>query len=313
MGRLAVMAHYDPRGFVGPHVRRQVEALASSVTDLVIVTTADLQTDARAFLESAGRLIERANYGYDFFSYKVGIDSVKLDDYTEVTLCNDTYVGPLTDYPTIFEAMARQPVDFWGLTEADRISHHVQSFFVTFRPWVVESSAFRHFWENMTPLSHRGQVIRRYEVGMSTDLYDAGFASAAYFVENDADRRLARSRVRWWAARRTGIPRRPQNAALWQKRSREPWNPSVGLADRALENARLPYVKIDTLRFDPYDLGANRLLRFCEETYPQAFAGVRDFLDSSAPFYPPRPGESFSETPLMLRPARALVEYHRAS
>src|SRR5436853_7019678 len=40
--RLAVMAHYDYRGGVGPHVRRQVETLASAVDRLLVVSTADL-------------------------------------------------------------------------------------------------------------------------------------------------------------------------------------------------------------------------------------------------------------------------------
>src|SRR3954452_8948341 len=137
------MAHYDPRGLVAPHVRRQLQALAASVDRLVVVTTSDLEEASRRFLSEHGRLIERANYGYDFFSYRAGLLAEDLTPYDEVTVCNDSYVGPLRPYTDVYGSMSAEPVDFWGLTETDRVSHHVQSFFVTFRAWVVGSRAFR--------------------------------------------------------------------------------------------------------------------------------------------------------------------------
>jgi hypothetical protein len=306
------MAHFDPDGSVGPHVQRQVTALAAAVDDLVVVTTADLTSNAREFLGRQARLIERPNVGYDFLSYKVGLESTDLKAYDEVTICNDSYVGPLTDYASIFDRMSSKKVDFWGLTETDRVHHHVQSFFITFRPRVLGSRQFDQFWSEMVPLSSRYKVIRRYEVGLSRRLYTAGFTSAPYFVESEVDKRMARRRVRWWALRRSGLPTTPEEMALLRKRSRDTWNPSAGLADRALDDGRLPYVKIDTLRYDPYDLNADRLLTLCEERFPDAFSGVRGFLQATARHYPPRPNEVLTGLPRALRPARRFVQYRPA-
>jgi hypothetical protein len=309
VARLGVMAHFDPDGSLGPHAQRQVAALAASVDDLVVVSTSNLTAAAREFLGSQARLIERPNVGYDFLSYKVGLESADLSAYDEVTICNDSYVGPLTDYAVIFDQMSSKQVDFWGLTETDRVSHHVQSFFITFRPRVLSSTEFGVFWSEVVPLSSRYKVIRRYEVGLSRRLYAAGFTSAPFFVESDEDRRMARRRVRWWALRRSGVPTTRAAVAQLRERSREPWNPSLGLADRALDAGRLPYVKIDTLRYDPYDLGADRLLTLCEQRFPGAFGGVRDFLQATAHHYPQRPNERLPELPRALRPARRFVEY----
>ena len=146
MRRLAVMAHFDPTGEVGPHVRRQVQALAGAVDDLVVVSTADLTDDARAFLSAHSRLRERANYGYDFFSYRAGLLETDLSGYDEVTVCNDSYVGPLRPYADIFEEMESRPLDAWGFNFSLRRKPHIQSFFVAYRPWVVASRAFRDFW-----------------------------------------------------------------------------------------------------------------------------------------------------------------------
>lgn len=315
MSRLAVMAHYDPRGEVGPHVRRQVSALAEAVDDLVVVSTADLTDSARSWLSGQGRLMERGNFGYDFFSYKTGLDSVTdLTAYDEIVVCNDTYVGPLASYGSIFAEMAERPVDFWGLTSSQRIKPHLQSFFVVFRSWLVGSDTFRTFWETMTPISDRKKVIHRYEVGMSTVLTDAGFRWAPYFSENDDERSLARRRMFWWAAHRAPWPPRNREDRTWfSDQRRAPWNPAIGLADAALTGARIPYVKLDTLRYDPYGLNASRLLSLCEQAYPDAFDGVRAFLRETDTFYPPRDVERLLPTPGVLKPLRGLVEYGRAA
>lgn len=308
------MAHYDPRGEVAPHVERQVEALAGSVEELVLVSTAPLTEAAARWLGDRGRLLRRDNAGYDFFSYRTGLHSVPdLTRYDEVVVCNDTYVGPLASYGSIFEAMADRPVDFWGLSASRRIAPHVQSFFVSFRPWVVGSRAFTAFWQEMEPVSDRARVIQRYEVGLSTALVDAGFRWGAYYSESDADRRLARRRVAWWAAHR-GPRRGTAERRSWYAEQRKvPWNPAIGLADVALDGARLPYVKLDTLRHDPYGLNAARLLTLCEQRFAAEFAGVRRHLEDTRELYPTRPRERLRPTPVALRPLRPFVEYGRAA
>ena len=305
------MAHYDYRGGVGPHVRRQVESVAAAVDRLLVVSTADLTEDSRAWLRGRAELVERPNYGYDFTSYQVGLHRAgDLTSYDEVVICNDTYV-PVTPYALVFERMAEQPVDFWGLTRTDRVAPHVQSFFVAFRPWVVGSQTYRRFWTGLDPLSTRRQVILRHEVGLSLGLHGAGFRSGAYFQESDADKRLARRRVRWWAAHRPGVTRSREGLETLRVRAREPWNPNAALADRVLDGGRLPVVKLDTLRYDPYGLGADKLLAYCEEQLPAEFAGVRQFLEETAAYYPPRPSEKLRPTPPALVPLRRQVEYRR--
>jgi Rhamnan synthesis protein F len=206
-------------------------------------------------------------------------------------------VGPLRPYSALFAEMRPRPVDYWGLTACERVAPHLQGNLLVFRPWVVASSAFREYWKRMVPISDRSQVIRRYEVGLSQCLEAAGFRSASYFVPTRADEIAARRRVAWWAEHRPspGSHSRPPRT-LVKARAREPFNPVYALADRALEG-RLPLVKIDTLRHDPYKLGAEALLTKCEDRYPHEFSGVRDFLNRTASHYPTRPGERLLRTP----------------
>ncbi len=313
MSRLAVMAHYDVDGELRPHVRGQVEALAESVERVVLCTTARLSDSARSWLNERVEVVERANYGYDFFSYKVGLDAVgDLSGFDEVIVCNDSYVFAHDNYDRILSEMATRSCDFWGFTSADRVAPHIQSFFVVFRPWLVTSRIFESFWGEMEPISRRRQVIRRYEIGMSRRFYEAGFVSETFFVETEEDRRIARDRMRWWAAHRSRLPHNRVELDQFRQRAREPWNPARGLADRVLDDARLPYVKIDTLRYDPYNLDADRLLALCERKFPSRFAGVRDFLAETAHNYPLRDNERLHNTPLALKPLQRRVRYGNA-
>ncbi len=269
-----------------------------AVDRVIVVSTSDLTASSEAWLSSRTELLRRANFGYDFWSRREGLAAVdELDAYDEVVILNDTFVGPLRSYSSIFAEMKSQPVDYWGLTACQRIAPHLQGNLLVFRPWVVASSAFREFWERMVPLSDRSQVIRRHEVGLSQCLQAAGFRGASYFLPTREDEITARRRVAWWAEHRPaqGSQSRPPRTVV-QARALEPCNPVYALADRALDG-RLPIVKIDTLRHDPYKLGADALLRKFERKYPHEFSGVREFLDRTASHYPTRPGERLLRTP----------------
>jgi rhamnosyltransferase len=312
MQTLVVMAHYDAMGQVAPHVLRHLDALNEVADRLVMVSTAELADETWAKeVETRAELVVRPNYGYDFFSYKTGLDLMgDLTGYDLVILCNDSFVGPLRPYSRIIGEMADRPVDFWGITSTDRRATHVQSYFVAFRPWVVRSQAFTGFWRNLTPVSDRSKVISRYELGLSAALMDGGFRGAGYFEETPADRRLARARHLWWAVNTIGGLTPAKRKRAWRVLPFEPWNPMASLADRALDEGRLPVVKIDTLRYDPYRLESDRLLEACERRFPEQFQGVREYLDRTNALYPPRKGEGHgrSRPPLGLR---RLIGYAR--
>jgi hypothetical protein len=310
MRTFVAMAHYDPHGLVAPHVRRHVLALKAVAERVTVVSTADLQTSDERWLRQHVDLVRRDNYGYDFLSYRAGLEAeTSLSDYDRVVVCNDSFVGPLVGYDQIFEAMDQRPVDFWGLTKSERVAPHVQSFFMCFRPWVVRSQAFRDFWGRMTPLSDRREVILRYEVGFTTLLTQAGFAFGSYFDEDPEDIAMARRRMRWWAALRSKGLLTPAQRQVWHRRAGEAWNPCIGLADRCLGGARLPLTKIDTLRFDPYGLDAQRLLAACVAAMPDEFAGVPQYLERTQDLYPVRPAEVLDEPAPEVRWARRLVRY----
>jgi len=291
------MAHYDPHALVAPHVLRQLDAWGEVADRVLLVSAAGLSDpDVIASVTSRAELVQRDNEGYDFYSYKLGLESVDdLGSYDLVVICNDSYVGPLVPWATVIDAMRDRQVDAWGLTETMRRRRHVQSYFYAFRPQVV---------------SDRTKVIRVYELGLSQAILESGFEIGSYYTESPQDRRVARARQVWWAVHRAPLRPKGKRLSSLPRFAREPWNPMSALADRALAGARLPVVKIDTLRYDPYRLGSGALLDACEREYPQAFVGVREFLARTGSAYPGREGELVGAAHLGF-PARQLVGYAR--
>ncbi|MGH3350273.1 MAG: rhamnan synthesis F family protein [Nocardioides sp.] len=287
MSRLAVLATYDAEGRLWPHVRHQIETYAASA-EVILVSAGGLRDEDRAWAQARSTVVERGNSGYDFASYKAGLDAAgDLARFDLVLLANDSFIGPVVPLAQIIEEMAARGIDFWGLTRNGEMGDHVQSYFVGFEPTAVASEAFEEFWRDFEPVDDRGEVITRYEIGLTRRLAQAGLTYDAYFVPRAHEMRRARARRSWMGVNITFDPDTdphllPNKLAEWtlvRNIGIQPPNPCNTMADSVLDDGRLPIAKIETLRDDPYALDAETLLWHCERAYPAVFEGVRDYLD----------------------------------
>ena len=275
---LAVFAHFDPGGAVAPHVERYLAALRDAVDRVVIVSTAELDDAARATLSAHGELVERENVGYDFYSWKTGLDHAgDWDAYDRVLICNDSVVGPMRPFAEILGKGAPKDVDFWGMTSSNEISPHVQSWFVVFERPVITSGLLHAFWRAMEPVSSRFDVIRRYEVGLSKLLLTGGLRMGSYLRLTPRAAITAELRHRV-ALERLPMKQRPQRPGLVRSLREPTWNATYVLWD-AVFDGRLPFVKLEVLRDDPYEIGKEKALARLEEAFPAELAGVREYLD----------------------------------
>lgn len=284
-GTVAVYAHFDPGGRVGPHVRRALEQLAGAVDSVVVVSTADPGPRERALLSGYGRLVVRENVGYDFYSWKTGIDSLgDLRGHERLVLCNDSVVGPLVPMADLLAPASRPAADVWSMTASAEIQPHLQSWFTVYEAPALQTGLVRAFWAAMTPESHRYRVIRRYEVGFSRLVHTAGLTTASWFVPDRVEAVRAEVRHRRWLATRAegAVPsaaRLTAEAVVARPWAHiRPWNPCYACWDSAL-TGRLPYVKLETVRDDPVGLDSEAVLTALEQRYPVQFTGVRDHLD----------------------------------
>jgi rhamnosyltransferase len=182
--RAFVLAHYDPAGRVALHLRKLVAHLAS-MGRVVFVSTNLAAEEERTLAAPGVEVITRPNEGYDFYSYRRGIEALgDLAAIDALTVLNSSFVcvDPAT-LTTRFFGRSRPHIDVLGLTSNYEYAAHLQSYWLSFETRaVLDSPAFAAFWRDMEPVSERDRVIPRYEVGLSHAMHGAGFKLASAFA-----------------------------------------------------------------------------------------------------------------------------------
>jgi rhamnosyltransferase len=261
---------------------------------MILVSTSGIQDSDLDKMPARVEYLQRPNFGYDFFSYKWGLDIVgDYQDFDRVLVVNDSFVGPVVPVMDILDHPNCQDIDFAGMTLSQSHHTHVQSFFFVFGAAVAKSNGFRRFWKDMVPVSDRMRVIQDYEIGLTKSVVNSGFKVGSYFRPSIEEHDLGRRRWKWFLQHRLSL--KHPGTTMWDvapaQADLDVWNPAVNFADRILGSSRLPILKFDALRYDPYELGADNLLSLCEAEFPEQLAGVREFLRMTEKEYPIRPGE----------------------
>ncbi len=181
--RLAfVIAHYHPRGRLSANFAALIRHL-STLTPQVVVVSTGLAEEGREALRPFARVIVRENVGYDFWSYKLGIDALgDRSALQRLVLCNSSII--VLDPKVLCSAFLTEVTEpaLRGLTVNYERGLHAQSFWVAFEHGaLINSDGFNRWWADMVPVSEREEVITRYEIGMSAYFAERGIpVRAAY-------------------------------------------------------------------------------------------------------------------------------------
>lgn len=175
---VCVFAHYDKNGIIAPYVLYLLKEISREF-DIVFVSTAKNISDRE--LQKLNGIckvaIARKNQGYDFGSWKFGIEHLKKNGIIvgELLIANDSVFGPVNPIENIVQEWRQSGADFYGMTDSYEIKHHLQSYFMLFSRSVLESQAFDDFWENVGVVKDKSTLIFKYEIGLSRSLVAAGF------------------------------------------------------------------------------------------------------------------------------------------
>lgn len=260
MTRALVFAHYDRDGIFDPHVVQAILAYRSLVDRLVVVSASATRLPD-ALRSSVDDFITRDNVGYDFCSWRDGIQSLaRVGDYDELICANDSVYGPLFDLGPALADPRTADADLWGMVLSDQAAArgrpcrpHLQSWFLGMRRRLLSAPAFEEFWTAVRPLPTKLDVIERYEIGYSEHVRRAGFRIAALYDATTAPGVTVRE---VWPHLSPLHPRRSWR--LLRKSRRRPHNPSELVWWRLLE-AGVPYVKVGLFRVNHYGIDLERV------------------------------------------------------
>lgn len=118
------------------------------------------------------------NGGYDFGMWARALKEIRLDEYDELTLINDScvLVGSLGRY---FKWADHAEFDFSSMSDNYEVAFHLQSFFLLFRRTCFSDlSRYLSFFD---VTREKLDVVLRYEIGITRYLVGMGFRGEAYF------------------------------------------------------------------------------------------------------------------------------------
>jgi len=181
VNRLAIFAHFDAHDRVKNHIIDYLSKLKAECERIVFVSTSALPPEeSEKVLRIADQVILAENVGFDFGMWRHALDRIDWQNSDEIVFANSSVLGPVFPLRPIFDQMSTPACDFWGMTDCDELSWHLQSYFLVIRRPLIVSPHFARFWDSVLPFRNKLQVTLSYEIGLSTYFRDQGFKAGAF-------------------------------------------------------------------------------------------------------------------------------------
>lgn len=182
--KLCFFASHDPNSLLSPYVRLYLKELQSCGFDIVFCTTSpELKPESLAALTDVCHLvIHRRNIGHDFASWKACFKLLPTWRASEALLItNDSVLGPLYPLVRYFDKMDSSATPCWGMNDSHERAYHLQSFFIYLRYEALQSKRFARFWEGVSLLTEKYDIVKFYELGLSRALFKDDIAVDVLF------------------------------------------------------------------------------------------------------------------------------------
>jgi lipopolysaccharide biosynthesis protein len=164
-----IIAHFHPQGYCPINLVNLVKYLSSISAEIIFVST-NLQESYANNLRQYAHVIVRQNFGYDFWSYKIGLENLKKKSSLDrISFLNSSFItlDPKILCDHIITDVTTAAMK--GIVRSTEISPHIPSYWVSFEGNdLINSKEFEQWWSNMIPISDKLEVVHTYEIGMST-------------------------------------------------------------------------------------------------------------------------------------------------
>ncbi|MBG6290916.1 rhamnan synthesis F family protein [Pseudomonas nitroreducens] len=277
----AVVAHFDVNNLLEENFRQVIDCLAQAFDSVILVSTSELPASQLATLGPKVRAFLRPNFGYDFYSYRVGVlHALQHETLEQLVLVNSSFVvsDSVRFSQTLQSLLARsQDHDVVGITESQQFSWHLQSYLLLLGPRLFRSSEFGAFLDGVRPLNSKFEVILAYELGLSKLIAEMSLKVCTLFRPNWRARLLAYGnwlRILLKNATPGELarlqPLRHLKEVNWTHFGATPIARDFGV------------IKVELLRSNPHGLKIQHLLNNCPA---ESRASIQDLLQHSAKHY----------------------------
>ncbi len=166
------------------YIKYYLEELQRHFTEVVFLTNEKTlsEEDHKYFKRRMIQYRLYKNEGYDFGMWYKAFQEFPVLNYDRIGLVNDSCVL-FKKIDFIFQWINESNLDYCGITDSNAIAYHIQSYFV-----VINKNAIKPVCDYFSQHQIAGQmrdVIRKYEIGLSSYLLQRKMALGAYFSNKD--------------------------------------------------------------------------------------------------------------------------------
>lgn len=239
--KLCLFANYDRLSIIHEYVIYHLKKIKELDFEIImIITSKDLpEKEIDKVKNIVDKIIYRENVGYDFASWKEGLEIVgEYQSYKQILLTNDSIYGPIHDLKSVFEKMKKKNLDMWGMTDGFEHKYHLQSYFLVFNSRIIQSEFFKHFWNGVKyyPNALKSRIIYQYEIGLSRGALNHNFLIGSYIGYYDILEKILEH----------GTKNETHKNAF-----KRPLNPTLHLWKELLIYTKSPYLKVDLIKSNP--------------------------------------------------------------
>lgn len=195
----AVVAHFDVSNNFDPTFLLILKCLKNVCSTVIVVTTSVVDV---SLIPERVVVIQRPNVGYDFYSYRVGLDRLSLtNNHDRVFLVNSSFLvlDPEKFVNTLSKMILKSlTFDITSLTESYQLTHHFQSYLLLLTSKVFNSSWFAEWKGSIAPKNSKMESIIAYELGFSQKILSLEIPVTATFSPSAAEKESAENRWFDW-------------------------------------------------------------------------------------------------------------------
>jgi rhamnosyltransferase len=192
MKNILFFIHYNKYNLLLDYVVFLLEHLDKIYDKIVFISRSMIPGERQDLLSN---LCYKTIYEYNSHDYLAWKNALlaetweNLSGYDTLTLMNDAWFGPIFELNRLFE---KPDADFWDLAGLFEIQknqkttkkpapEYIQNHFVCFKQNVIQSSAFRIFWDNVKPKKKNGNSVQKYKTRLDSALIRAGFKHSFFY------------------------------------------------------------------------------------------------------------------------------------
>jgi len=185
-----IFAHYHSKGLLRKDIINFLKKLNFFFDSIVFVST-KLNAEEKFKLPKFVKIITRKNIGYDFYSYKIGLNyffkknsKLKSDNRNLFFINSSILFVDCNKLSKVMKSIKVKDNQFCGITKSYELTEHVQSYFFYFSSSMFKNKNILNWWKNIRALNKRQQIIDKYELGLSKIMKKNNFRLCSIFTKN---------------------------------------------------------------------------------------------------------------------------------